>query len=234
MFGALGGGMTIWAGGTAALFSLIIIGPGAELGAINGGTRHGWGMEMTMDGGGPDGMKIGGGLRWDFGKFINMGPGEGPGTMTCADGGGRGGSWVKTVSGIDPGGGRRPDPDKVFSSGNITGGGIEEIAEGEAVDTAASNMRTEIGCNSLSVAGDDEIAFNRSVRVDDGKALKSWGVADSVFAIDTSAGVGKDLSVEDEQSVVSKETIGCVSSSNSLPEHSVDTATGTARIPLEL
>lgn len=93
MLGGLGDGRTIGTGGTAAAgSSLITIGPGAGLGATNGGTGHGCGMEMMMDGGGPDGMKIGGGLRRVFGRVMYMGPGAGPGTMTCAGGEGRGGS----------------------------------------------------------------------------------------------------------------------------------------------
>lgn len=133
---------------------------------------------------------------------------------------------MKIVSGEDPRGGRRPDPDKVFSSGNITGGGMAEIDEGAAADTAASSTRTVTGGNSSSAAGEDETALSRSRNTDGGRALKSCGAADRVFAMDTKAGVGRALSVDEEHSVVSKETIGSGSFDGAV-------ATGTAEIPSE-
>lgn len=72
MFGGWGAGNTIGLGGNpSSRSSLIIIGPGVFCGMIIGGEGgNGWGIEITIDGGGPDGMKIGGGLRDFFGKLM--------------------------------------------------------------------------------------------------------------------------------------------------------------------
>jgi len=57
-----------------------------------GGAGYGCGMDTTMDGGGPVGTMMGGGLGNFFGRSMNMGPRAGLGTMTCGAGGGKGGS----------------------------------------------------------------------------------------------------------------------------------------------
>jgi len=57
-----------------------------------GGAGYGCGMDTTMDGGGPVGTMMGGGLGDFFGRFMYMGPRAGPGTMTCGAGAGKGGS----------------------------------------------------------------------------------------------------------------------------------------------
>jgi len=170
-----------------------------------GGTGYGWGMDTTMDGGGPVGTMIGGGLGDLFGRFIYIGPRAGGGSMICGAGGGKGGSLVKTVAGSgEPGGGNRPEEDNVFINGNSTVCGTEEIVVGVAEETAASKTRTDIGDNSLSTVGEDDTALNKSTSVGGGNVLKSSGVADSVFTIVTSAEGGKALSVDDEHRVVNK------------------------------
>lgn len=162
---------------------------------------------MTRDCGGPAGKMIGGSFDDFLGKLMNIGPGDGPGTMTCGDGAGRGGSWVKRVLGVDPGGGNRPELDNVFSRGNKTEGGIEEMDAGATEDIAASNKRIAIDDISFNAVGDDDMAVSRDTRVGGGKVSMSFGVADSAFTMDTSAGGGKVFSVDDEHKLDSKDTI---------------------------
>lgn len=200
MFGAWGGGSTI-GGGAGPLFasSSIVIGPGLPYGMIaGGGAGYGCGMEMTMDGGGPAGRTIGGGLFSRLGRLMYMGPGAGPGTITWAGGGGSGGSRASTAAGGDPGGGSRPDEANVFSSGCSTAGGRADIDDGAAEDTAASSTRTATGDSPSRAAGDDAIAFSRAWSVAAGRPLNSCGVADSVFTMDTSAGADNAPRVDDD------------------------------------
>lgn len=162
-------------------------------------------MDTTMDGGGPVGTMIGGGLGGCFGRFMYKGPGAGPGTMICGAGGGKGGSSVKTVFDFkEPIGGSKSEEDKVFNNGNSTSRGTLEIDVGLADETAASNTRTEIGGSSFSTVEDDETAFNRATIVGGGNVLYSSGVADSAFTMDTSAEVGRALSVDVEHKFVNR------------------------------
>lgn len=167
---------------------------------VGGGGWYSCGMETTMDGGGPDGKTIGGGLLNFFGKLTYMGPEGGAGMMTWAGGGGKGGSRAKNVFLVgDPGWGSRPDADNVFSSGNNTDGGTEEINAGADEDTAASSTSTTMGDSPSRVAGDEAIAFRSVTSVAGGRALKSSGFADRVFTTDTSAEGGKASRVEDDE-----------------------------------
>jgi len=129
-------------------------------------------MDTTIDGGGPVGTMMGGGLGGFFGRFMYKGPGAGPGTIICGAGGGKGGSSVKTVSDFkEPIGGSKSEEDNVFNNGNSTSRGTLEIDVGLDEETAASKTRTEIGDSSLSTVEDDETAFNRATSVGDGNVL---------------------------------------------------------------
>lgn len=150
---------------------------------------------------------IGGSFDDLLGKLMNIGPGDGGGTMTCGDGAANGGSCVKSVLGVDPGGGNRPELDNVFSKGNKTVGGIEEMDAGATEDTAASNKRIAIGDISFNAICDDDIAVSKDTRVCGGKVSMSFGVADSALTMDKSADGGKLLSVDDEHKFDSKDTI---------------------------
>lgn len=127
--------------------------------------------------------------------------------MTCGEGAGKGGNWVKRVLGVDPGGGNKPELDNVFSNGNKTEGGIEEMDVGATEDIAASNKRIAIDDISFNAIGDDDIAVSKDKRVGGGKVSMSFGVADNAFTMDTSAEGGKVLSVDDEHKLDSKDTI---------------------------
>lgn len=209
IFGGSGLGNTIGADeGRGFESSLITIGPGAACGIIIGDAEQGCGIEITRDCGGPVGKMIGGSFDDFLGKLMNRGPIDGPGTMTCGDEAGKGGNSVKTVFGFDPGGGNKPELDNVFSSGNKTVGGIEEIDVGSIEDIAASNKRIATDDISFNAVGDDDIAVNKDTRVDGGKVSMSFGVADNVFTMDTSAEEGKVLSVDDEHKVDSRDIIG--------------------------
>lgn len=142
--------------------------------------------------------------------------------MTCRDGGGKGGSWANRVldgnpdgdgsggSGGSggkgpqaalPGGGSKPEVDRIFSSGNNTDGGMEEMDEGDVEDTAESSTSRATGERSFNALGDDDMEPRRPINVDGGNDLKSCGVADSVFTTDTSAAGGRVLSVSGKHRV---------------------------------
>lgn len=207
MFGGSGAGTTIgW--GAGKLLSFTTTGPGGAAGKIKGFGGHGWGMDITMDAGGPAGKKIGGGLGNLFGRFMYKGPGDGPGTMTWGAGGGNGGSSANTVAGGQPGGGSSPELDRILSRGVVTDGGKAEMAEGEAAETAASSRATGTGVRALSVASDDDMADSRASRVLVGNVLNSCGLADSVSTTDVSTDAGKVFSVDGEHNTDSNEETG--------------------------
>lgn len=172
MFGARGAGNNIGGDGpTPAQFgsSSITIGPGVPLGKINGGGgAHGCGMDTTMDGGGPRGTMIGGGLADFLGRLMYIGPGAGAGTTICGGGGGSGGNRAKTVCGqfaID----EEPEPGNDFNNGDSNELGSSDIVDGADLDAAASSTRTASGGNWPMAAGEDATAVSRAMSAAGGK-----------------------------------------------------------------
>lgn len=202
IFGAAGAGNIIGGEGLAQFDSSpITIGPGVPFGKINGG---GWtfrGMETTMDGGGPVGITMGGGLSDLLGRLMYIGPGAGAGTTIWGGDGGSGGIFAKTVceqSVVDG----ELEPDNDFSNGNIFELGRVDINVGADLDAAASNTRTALGGNLSITFDEDDTVVSRAIIVAGGRASYSCGVSDSALRMATRVGAVSVFKVDDEHNNV--------------------------------
>lgn len=105
----------------------------------------------------------------------------------------------------DDGDNSRPDDDNLFSNGNNTEGGTEEIVDGADEDSAAISTRRTVGESSFNADGDDDTAVKRAVSSAGDNASHSCGVADNAFATDAIAEGGKRPSVVDVHNAVNRD-----------------------------